>query len=370
MAPKKPIEKAAFPGVVESAFDNKLVPEALYAALDLGTNSCRMLIAQPKGAQFHVVDSFAKSVQLGSGLEKTGTLSRESINRTIQALQVCKQKLDKYDVKYSRLIATEACRRARNSKEFISRVFKQTGLKLDIIDTEEEARLAVISCAPLVSPTSEQLLIVDIGGGSTELVWIDLTSVPSLERPKSIMRLHAGFNSEDGLFSTAKVVDWISVPLGVATLRDQFSDVEDDAARFALMSWYFEEKLTDFAPYKDNKVDTSFQIIGTSGTVTTVASSHLGLRRYDRTKVDGLRMTTEQIDKVIRSYLEMGSEGRKNDPRIGRDRQALIMSGSAILQAMLRSWPTDKLTVADRGLREGLLYAQMSANGVLEDAVV
>ena len=370
MAPKKPIENAAFPLVVESSIDKNSGPEALYAALDLGTNSCRMLIAQPKGAQFHVIDSFAKSVQLGFGLEKTGRLSRDSINRTIQALQVCKQKLDKYDVRYARLIATEACRRAKNSKEFISKVYEQTGLKLDIIDPEEEARLAVISCAPLVSSKSEQLLVVDIGGGSTELVWIDLTSVPPQERPKSIMRLHAGFHSVESPFAAAKVVDWISVPLGVATLRDQFNDVEDDAARFALMSWFFEEKLADFAPYKDNKVDRSFQIIGTSGTVTTVASSHLGLRRYDRTKVDGLRMTTEQIDKVIRSYLEMGPEGRKKDSRIGRDRQALIMSGSAILQAMLRSWPTDKLTVADRGLREGLLYAQMSANGVLEDAIL
>ena len=370
MAPKKPIEKATFPHVVESAVENGSEPEALYAALDLGTNSCRMLIAQPKGAQFHVIDSFAKSVQLGSGLEKTGKLSRDSMNRTIQALKVCKQKLDKYDVKYSRLIATEACRRAKNSKDFILKVFQETGLKLNIIDTEEEARLAVISCAPLVSSKSEQLLVVDIGGGSTELVWIDLSAIPSHERPKSIMRLHSGFHSIESPFPAARVVDWISVPLGVATLRDQFNDVEDDAARFALMSWYFEEKLTDFAPYKDNKIDTSFQIIGTSGTVTTVASSHLGLRRYDRTKVDGLRMTTDQIDKVIRSYLEMGPDGRKKDPRIGRDRQALIMSGSAILQAMLRSWPTDKLTVADRGLREGLLYAQMSANGVLEDVIL
>ena len=130
MAPKKPIKKAAFPRVVESAIDENSEPEALYAALDLGTNSCRMLIAQPKGAQFHVIDSFAKSVQLGSGLEKTGRLSRDSINRTIQALQVCKQKLDKYDVKYARLIATEACRRAKNSKEFISKVLQKTGLNL------------------------------------------------------------------------------------------------------------------------------------------------------------------------------------------------------------------------------------------------
>ena len=150
-------------------------------------------------------------------------------------------------------------------------------------------------------------------------------------------------------------------------VADGAVDVEDDAARFALMSWFFEENLAEFAPYKDEQAREGFQIVGTSGTVTTVAASHLGLKRYDRTKVDGLRMTSDQIDKVIRSYLDLGPSGRRRDPRIGEDRHALIMSGSAILQALLRLWPTDRLSVADRGLREGLLYAQMSADGVLED---
>ena len=158
-----------------------------------------------------------------------------------------------------------------------------------------------------------------------------------------------------------------SVPLGVATLKDQFADVDDDAARFALMSWFFEEHLTSFSPYNAAQPCAGFQIIGTSGTVTTVAASFLGLRRYDRAKVDGLVMTSDQIDFVIRDYLSLGPEGRRTDPRIGRDRHTLIMSGAAILQALMRIWPTDKLSVADRGLREGLLYAQMSADGVLED---
>ncbi len=267
-----------------------------------------------------------------------------------------------------RLVTTEACRRAQNAASFIQRVQRETGLQLEIIQPEEEARLAVISCAPLVSTKTEQLLVVDIGGGSTELVWIDLSRVPKIERSRAIMRLRSGFLPDAGApFPAAQVVDWISVPLGVATLRDQFDDVEDDAARFALMSWFFEENLAEFSPYEAEQTREGFQIVGTSGTVTTVAASHLGLRRYDRNKVDGLRMTSDQIDKVIRSYLSLGPDGRRTDPRIGKDRHALIMSGAAILQAMLRVWPTDRLTVADRGLREGLLYAQMSADGVLED---
>jgi len=368
MTPKRPTGAGAFPIPVERTAPTPPDPSQLYAALDLGTNSCRMLIAQPKGSQFHVVDSFSKSVQLGQGLEETGKLSRASMARTINAMRVCRQKLQRHNVTNMRLVATEACRRARNAHQFIQQVKRDTGLLLEIIEPEEEARLAVISCAPLVSTKTEQLLVVDIGGGSTELVWIDISHVPARERPRAIMRLHAGFRQDPGPFAAAKVVDWISVPLGVATLRDQFADVEDDSARFALMSWFFEESLEKFAPSTAEQSRKNFQIVGTSGTVTTVAASHLGLRRYDRTKVDGLRMTSDQIDAVIHGYLKLGEAGRKADPRIGKDRQALIMSGAAILQTLMRLWPTDQLSVADRGLREGLLYQQMSAHGVLEDA--
>ncbi|PTE22386.1 Ppx/GppA family phosphatase [Cereibacter changlensis] len=374
MTPERPRGADAIPGdesdtvvdtPVEPSATPHLGPGQLYAALDLGTNSCRMLIAQPRGSQFQVVDSFSKTVQLGVGLEASGRLSRASMGRTIQALRICQKKIEKHDVRRMRLVATEACRRARNARDFIRQVKRETGLALEIIAPEEEARLAVISCAPLVSRRTEQLLVVDIGGGSTELVWIDLSSVAPEERPRAIMRLHAGFTPQGE--GAARVVDWISVPLGVATLKDQFIDVEDDAARFALMSWFFEENLASFSPYNAENPRAGFQIIGTSGTVTTVAASFLGLRRYDRTKVDGLHMSSDQIDTVIRDYLALGPEGRRTDPRIGRDRHSLIMSGAAILQALMRIWPTDRLSVADRGLREGLLYAQMSADGVLED---
>lgn len=373
MTPERPLGADADPGAIEANLASR--PEdtsapadpgqALYAALDLGTNSCRMLIAQPRGSQFLVLDSFSKTVQLGAGLEASGRLGRASMSRTIQALRICGKKIEKHGVRRMRLVATEACRRARNARDFIRQVRRETGLQLEIIAPEEEARLAVISCAPLVSSRTEQLLVVDIGGGSTELVWIDLSAVLPEDRPRSIMRLHTGFAMQGP--QDARVVDWISVPLGVATLKDQFADVEDDAARFALMSWFFEENLAKFSPYNADNPREGFQIIGTSGTVTTVAASFLGLRRYDRAKVDGLLMTSDQIDFVIRDYLSLGPEGRRTDPRIGRDRHALIMSGAAILQALMRIWPTDKLSVADRGLREGLLYAQMSADGVLED---
>lgn len=364
MAPKRPAGVDAFPKVpVEHVPTRNAEDGQLYAAVDLGTNSCRMLIARPRGSQFQVIDSFSKPVELGHGLEASGRLSRGSMSRTVHALQVCRRKLETHGVTRMRLVATEACRRARNSRDFMRMIRRETGLPIEVIAPEEEARLAVISCAPLVSLRTEHLLVVDIGGGSTELVWIDLQGVAPAERPRSIMRLAGGF--ADKQQDRARVVDWISVPLGVATLRDQFADVEDDAGRFALMSWFFEEKLADFAPYAAGSPPGGFQIIGTSGTVTTVAASHLGLRRYDRTKVDGLTMTSDQIDRVIHDYLALGPEGRRADPRIGKERHALIMSGAAILQTLMRVWPTTRLSVADRGLREGLLYSQMVSDGVI-----
>lgn len=361
MTPRRSGRPAAIPTEVDRAASQAAQSEA-YAALDLGTNSCRMLIARAEGGGLKVVDSFSKAVQLGAGLEASGLLSRISVRRTIQALRVCRRKLEQHRVRRMRLVATEACRRARNSRAFIDHVRRETGLALDVISAEEEARLAVVSCGPLVHEAAEQLLVVDIGGGSTELVWIDLTAVPQGQRSAAILSLHRSSFAEAGF--GARVVDWISVPLGVATLRDKFEDVEDDAGRFALMSWFFEENLADFAPYAAAHERAGFQIVGTSGTVTTVAASHLGLRRYDRSLVDGLVLTSDQIDAVIRDYLRLGPEGRRTDPRIGRDRHTLIMPGAAILQALLRLWPTDRLSVADRGLREGLLYAQMSADGL------
>ena len=345
--------------------------KSLYAALDLGTNSCRMLIARPTGPRFEIVDAFSKSVRLGLDLERTGELSQAGITRALQALHVCSKKLKKFEVKRSRLVATEACRRSKNGKKFLGKVKRDTGLTLELIRPEEEARLAVISCAPLLDPKYSQALIVDIGGGSTELVWIDLAEVPEQLRIAAMLELKLGqyenseLNRLPNKLKKVKIVDWISVPLGVATLLEKYSDVENDSARFALMSCDFEQQIENFLPYFSEEIinkKKDLQIIGTSGTVTTLGAVHLGLRRYDRLKVDGLKLGAADIDAVVKKFLELGPEGRKKEPGIGRDRAELIMSGSAIMQTLLRIWPTKSMRVADRGLREGILYSLMSAD--------
>lgn len=338
----------------------------LFAALDLGTNSCRMLIARPKGTEFEVVDAFSKPVHLGAGLAEYGTLAPAAIKRTLGALRICSKKLRQHGVQHSRFVATEACRRASNGSSFVNLVKRETGLILEIIDPAEEARLAVVSCAPHLGDDAEQLLIVDIGGGSTELVWLDLSGVSARNRAKALVELDLTKRGGGICSRTARVMDWKSVPLGVATLKDMFHDVDDDCAKFALMSCCFEEQIDEFVPPEIGD-GANCQIIGTSGTVTTVAASHLGLSRYERCKVDGVSMCKQEIDTVVQKYLNIGPEGRRKAPCIGTDRHELIMSGAAILQAILRVWPSSRLTVADRGLREGLLYSQMSAAGVLGD---
>jgi exopolyphosphatase/guanosine-5'-triphosphate,3'-diphosphate pyrophosphatase len=344
----------------------------LFAALDLGTNSCRMLIARPKEGEFEVVDAFSKAVFLGRGLESSGCLSRNAVQRTLEALKICKSKINRNRVESTRLVTTAACRQARNSGWFLQLVRKETGLELEIIDPEEEARLAVIGCAPHVSSKSEQLLIVDIGGGSTELVRIDLSDVAPEHRRTAIKALRFGPTNR---FSTTpdtpvRITDWISIPLGVSTLNGMYSDIEDDAGHYALMSCHFEEMIWDMVPgLMDSELPNpeTFQIIGTSGTITTLAASHLGLKRYQRDLVDGLNMSAAEISAVVDRYLRVGPKGRLRDPCVGKERLELIMAGSAILQSILRVWPTEKLTVADRGLREGMLYSQMAEAGVLQE---
>lgn len=340
----------------------------LFAALDLGTNSCRMLIARPNGGEFEVVDAFSKPVHLGTGLTEYGTLAPAAIKRTLGALRICGKKLRQHGVQNSRLVATEACRRARNGPSFVNLVRRETGLILEIIDPAEEARLAVVSCAPHLADDSDQLLIVDIGGGSTELVWLDLSTVAPRNRARALVELDLKNRAKAGCHKSARIMDWKSVPLGVATLKDMFHDVDDDCAKFALMSCCFEEQIDEFVPPEIGD-GANCQIIGTSGTVTTVAASHLGLSRYERCKVDGVSMCKQEIDTVVQQYLSIGPEGRRKAPCIGSDRHELIMSGSAILQAILRVWPSSRLTVADRGLREGLLYSQMTAAGVLDNGL-
>jgi exopolyphosphatase/guanosine-5'-triphosphate,3'-diphosphate pyrophosphatase len=322
-----------------------------YAALDLGTNNCRLLVATPRDHGFRVVDAFSRIVRLGEGIGQTGRLSDAAMDRAIEALKVCAGKLADRQVRRARLIATEACRAAANGSEFVARVHDQTGLLLEIVSQETEAKLAVAGCASLVDSRSSGVILFDIGGGSSEIVWIDLAGTSDGRRRRMAERVRS----------------WMSLPLGVVNVSERHGGRQVGPDIFAAMVDEVAEKLCDFPEISalDDAVGTGgVHMLGTSGTVTTLAGVHLELPRYDRRKVDGVWLTGLEVETLVARLAAMDYEARVANPCIGRDRADLVLAGCAILEAMRRRWPVDRLRVADRGLREGVLVEMMAEDGV------
>ncbi|MCA1199743.1 Ppx/GppA family phosphatase [Sphingomonas sp. R647] len=335
--PRPPAKKPARPAPNSAPVTGRARwPEARhYAALDLGTNNCRLLIARPTGGGFTVVDAFSRIVRLGEGLASSGRLSDAAIERTIAALRICADKLRRRNVALSRSVATEACRQAANGPEFIQRVYRETGIVLDIITAEEEARLAVLGCHALLEPGDGPALVFDIGGGSTELVVVDSTG------------------------ETPRILDWHSAPWGVVSLTEARGIVGDNdaatrAAAYARMRGAVEEA---FAPFvaRLSKINGTPRLLGTSGTVTTLASVHLGLPSYDRNAVDGLIVPAASMRAVSQRVAELDLAGRSAIPCIGSERADLVVAGCAILETIMDIWPAERLGIADRGIREGIL---------------
>jgi len=317
--------------------------DAVYAALDLGTNNCRMLVARRCGDGFRVIDAFSRVTRLGEGLTRTGMLSEAAMNRTIEALETCVEKMRRNRAGRARLVATEACRRASNGAEFTARVIKRTGLAPDIISAQEEAALALAGCASLLETRAPWALVFDIGGGSTELVWV---------------RHGSGVRDVRGVRS---------VPAGVVTLSEQKGAQLSDPAGYAAV---VEEIAAAFAPFEHEHRIThhiggreAVQMLGTSGTVTTLAAFFLGLDRYDRARVDGLELAFADIAGITRALAAMSPDERAAHPCIGPERADLVVAGCAILEAVCRLWPLGRLRVADRGVREGILLGMMSEDG-------
>ncbi|TNE33829.1 MAG: Ppx/GppA family phosphatase [Alphaproteobacteria bacterium] len=318
-------------------------PRQAYAALDLGTNNCRLLIARPSGGDFTVIDAFSRVVKLGEDLAKTGRLSDKAMDRTLGALTICADKLRRRNVYLARSVATEACRRAANGPEFIERVRAETGIALDIISAQEEARLAVLGCHILLEQGEGPAVIFDIGGGSTELVLLDAGGpVP-------------------------KILDWQSVPWGVVSLTDTVGrgPVNSDAERTQRYAKMRQLVRDSFAPFAERVVEASkhrdIRLLGTSGTVTTLASLYLELPHYDRKAVDGLIVPAESMREISARLSGMSRGERSNLPCIGQDRAELVVAGCAILESILDIWPASRLGVADRGIREGILRSLMAA---------
>ena len=325
-----------------------------YAALDLGTNNCRLLIARPErrprrrnSDALRVVDAFSRIVRLGEGLGRAGRISEAAIERTIAALEVCRDKMAARGVTRARLVATQACRGAANGEEFVHRVQERTGLALEVIDRETEARFAARGCGALADPHAASVLLFDIGGGSTELVWLTRGSAGEARE------LHS----------------WTSLELGVVTLAEHFGGRIVDAKTFTAMKNHAREALEHFVrDTAEIQRCARFHLLGTSGTVTTLAGVHLGLERYDRWRVDGLWMTDAEATRAIERLRRMDFDERVANGCIGPQRADLVLAGCAIFEAIRETFPAARTRIADRGLREGMLLELMEADGVLTGA--
>lgn len=317
----------------------------LYAALDLGTNNCRLLIARPSREGFRVVDSFSRIVRLGEGLSRTGRLDDDAMDRAYEALHICAERIVRRGVQPPRVraVATQACRSADNGAAFLRRVSEGAGLDLRVISPAEEARLSVQGCLNLFDPAARAVVVVDVGGGSTEISWLR----------------RAGGNGQ-GRFQT---VSWMSAPLGVVTLAERHPEPDTPTA-----DWY--EAMVDdmgarLAAHGGARslrpifADGHAHLVGTSGAITSLAGVHLNLARYDRNRVDGLWMTRDECTRAADRLRSLGREGRAAEACIGAQRADLVLAGAAILEAVQRAWPCDRVRVADRGLREGLLLTAM-----------
>ncbi len=333
-----------------------------YGALDLGTNNCRLLVAVPSGEGFRVIDAFSRIVRLGEGLGKNGKLSKAAMARTLEALRICAAKLKRHGVRRSRLIATQACRGAGNSAEFLERVRQDTGLELEIVSQETEAHLAVAGCAALLDPASDHALVFDVGGGSSELMWL------RLEKNGKGKPANGHGNARSSVWPEHEVVAWTSLPLGVVTLAEKFGGVDVTPDKFESMIAHVTPLLHEFEEkHRLTRAiaEQNVHLLGTSGTVTTIAGIHLELDRYDRNRVDGCWLSRDEGSAVSRRLLKMDYNARAASPCIGRDRADLVLAGCAILEAVMRKWPAKRLRVADRGLREGILTRLMSEDGRL-----
>ncbi len=313
----------------------------VYAALDLGTNNCRLLVARPARGGFRVIDAFSRIVRLGEGIGASGRLSDDAISRTLSALKVCAGKMRGRRVTRSRSIATEACRRASNCDEFLRRARDEAGIELDIITPAEEAELTLAGCSPLLDDRCRRALVFDIGGGSTELMWLGL----------------AGGRKPE-------ILGWTSLPCGVVTLSEEFGDRGGDPEGYGRLVDHVAGLLDPFvADYGMEAAirDGDVHMLGTSGTVTTLAAVYLGLARYDRSRVDGTWLSLGDLGRVTRAVSAMPYDQRAGHACIRRERADLVIAGCAIVEAISRAWPAGRLRVADRGLREGLLHALMRA---------
>ena len=312
----------------------------VYGVVDLGTNNCRLLVAIPHQNGFRVIDSFSRIVRLGEGLKEEKRISDQATERTVSALKICMDKMKRRGVTRMWNVATQACREAENGDHFVKTIEEQVKIKLDIIDPKEEARLAVMGCKALLDKNYNRGIVFDIGGGSTEIIWIK-------------------YNEK----RIPEIIDWISIPLGVVNLSEEYGTEKVlPAEHYQEIKERVKEHIVPFEKkhgIRSSIDENMVQLMGTSGTVTTLTSMHLNQAVYDRNEVDGSWMKSKDLVDLCKDLAKLDYKERLALNNIGNDRAELVVAGCAIFDALIDVWPIEGCRVADRGIREGMLHHLM-----------
>lgn len=304
------------------------------AAIDLGTRNCRLIIAKHHGGQIEIVDLFSRFVCLGEGVAQSRRLGRKAMERTITVLKQCAKRLSHYPNVVFSGVTTDAVRRAENAQSFLRRVARETGLKLEMIDEKEEAYYEVLGCARVLDMRKKRHIIFDIGGGSSEII------LCSLDQEKRV-----------------RIDEMLSLPYGVVNLYESvdkltftsYTSIVEEVQN--LCRRFLVAHLGDLA----SQDVSAFQVIGTSGTTTTVAAMHHNLKMYDRERVDGTSLCFEDVQKVIHYVQSLSPAERRSNAFCGHVEDDLVLTGFAILEGILRAVPCMYFTVTDAGVRDGLI---------------
>ena len=299
-----------------------------FAAIDLGSTNCRLVIVDIIEDKYKIICSFSEILNLGRNLSFSNEFNDEIIEKTIEIFKIISQKLKYYNVLSYRCVATEACRQSINSDELVKRIHERTNIEIEIIPSKEEARLCLKSCLNHNVNLNDFNLVFDIGGGSTEIIIFD------------------------SIYSN-KDFDFLSIPIGVINFSEKVSLFKTEKVLGQL------EKQMMFFSKKKKIHNEPISIIGSCGTVTTLCAIHLKLNYYQKSLVDNTLLEIEDLKQTCNFVKRLSSEEKEKHPCIGPQRINLLDNGILILEKILESWPVKRILVSDRGLREGIILDQI-----------
>ncbi len=303
-----------------------------YAAIDVGTNTIRLLVADAEDtATYRPVFQDQVITRLGERIQETGVLAAGAVERTIAVLQRFAETAKEMGAKEVVAVATSAAREAKNQREFLDRARRDAGLELRVASEEIEATLTALGVSHALGPAWPNIVIIDIGGGSTE--FISLRQV--------------------------KLAGHLSLPIGVVKITEAYLKNDPPTAdELEAVSAFLEERLATVPASLD--LPEGAILVGTAGTPTTLATIDLGLAPYDPERVTGHRLSRSRIEQLLEHLCSLPLAERRQIVGLEPSRADVIVAGTLLTFEVMTLFGFDELTVSDGGLREGILLHHLA----------